>query len=138
MKSIVTSTQISQWFTSTSRDAQELLPHLIRKLILSTLPIDKLPYLGIAAGDDIRGRGYDGQVHSATEHPIVPHGISVWEMGTGESPETKFKEDYTKRTRDPQGPTTPPFHGAGALINRIQGRLEMNAMAVLHQAAPTT
>lgn len=100
MRQLVTSTRIDQWFTSASRDAQELLPHLVRRLILATVPIDKLKLIEIAAGDELRRRGYDGQVNSATIHPFVPEGISIWEMGTG-APADKFRKDYGKRTNTP-------------------------------------
>ena len=37
MRQIVTATEIDKWFESTSRDAQELLPHLVRKRIPITV-----------------------------------------------------------------------------------------------------
>src|SRR5438445_288829 len=110
MRQIVKSTQLGQWFTSASRDAQELLPHLVRRLSLSTVPMQDLKQLSIAVGDEIGRRGYDGQILSTATHPFVPMGMSVWEMGTGD-PERKFADDYKRRTAEPGGidPATTTF-----------------------------
>ena len=56
--------------------------------------------LGIAAGDEIRRRGYDGQIHFVGTHPFIPQGVSVWEMGTGD-PKDKFNTDYKNRSEQP-------------------------------------
>jgi hypothetical protein len=102
MRQIVDSTQINQWFVSTRRDAQEMLPHLVRKLIAATVEPQALLSLKVPAGDDVGRAGYDGQVETVTGNAYVPTGVSVWEMGTGD-PEQKAEEDYAKRTRDPRG-----------------------------------
>jgi len=47
MRQLVDSTQIDQWFTSLRRDAQEVLPHLIRRLILETVSPDQLEFIRI-------------------------------------------------------------------------------------------
>jgi hypothetical protein len=108
MRQIINATQIDQWFISTRRDAQELLPHLVRKLIVETVSFEALKTIRIPVEDQIGCPGYDGVVETTAEHPYVPMGLSVWEWGTG-NPLEKFKEDYSKRTKKPKGvdpPTT--------------------------------
>ena len=102
MRRIIDATRLDDWFTSTRRDAQELLPDLIRRLITATIPIDALLQLRIPVGDQIGTPGYDGQVQTVSIHPHVPMGQSVWEMGVGD-PKKKADEDYTKRIRNPRG-----------------------------------
>jgi hypothetical protein len=46
MRQLVTSQQIDQWFVSTSRNAQSLLPHLVRRLINAT--VDEKGHIGPA------------------------------------------------------------------------------------------
>jgi hypothetical protein len=102
MRQIIDSTQIDQWFVSARRDAQETLPHLVRKLISGTVDPQALVSLRIPVGDDIRRPGYDGRVETTAAHPFVPEGQSVWEMGTGE-PGDKAEKDYRSRCEKPQG-----------------------------------
>jgi len=102
MRQIVDSTQIDQWFISTRRDAQEMLPHLVRKLIAATVDPPALLSLRIPVGDDVGRPGYDGQVDTTAGNAFVPQGPSVWEMGTGE-PEKKANEDYASRCRNLRG-----------------------------------
>jgi hypothetical protein len=100
MRQIVTATQIDNWFGSTSRDAQELLPHLVRKLITNTVDSKDLIAIRIPVGDQVNLPGYDGTVVAATRHLYVPEEKSVWEMGTGD-PRQKVNAVYNSRSRDP-------------------------------------
>ena len=101
MRQIINATQIDEWFVSKRRDAQELLPHLVRKLIVETVSLEELKSIRIPVGDQIGRPGYDGVVETIAEHPYVAMGLSVWEMGTGD-PVEKFKDDYEKRTKSEQ------------------------------------
>lgn len=100
MRQIVDATGLDGWFISTRRDAQEMLPHLVRQLVMETLPLSALARIRFPAGDQVGLPGYDGVVETTVEHPFVPHGISVWEMGTGPA-EEKLADDYRKRTGKP-------------------------------------
>jgi len=100
MRSIIHSIQIDDYFNSTRRDAQELLPHLVRKLLFATLDLESLKLCRIPVGDDIGRPGYDGRVETLIGTNFVPIGPSVWEMGTGD-PKKKAEEDYGKRTSNP-------------------------------------
>ena len=100
MRSIVDSTQIDEYFNSTRRDAQELLPRLIRKLVFATLDSKSLVTCRIPVGDDIGRPGYDGRIEAVEGNSFVPIGVSVWEMGTS-NPCSKAEKDYNKRTQNP-------------------------------------
>lgn len=102
MRYIISSTQIDKYFNSTRRDAQELLPHLVRKLIFATLDVESLVNCRIPAGDDISRPGYDGRIEAVKGNNFVPTGLSVWEMGTGK-PRDKADCDYNERTKKPRG-----------------------------------
>ncbi|NQT20244.1 MAG: hypothetical protein HQ592_11110 [Planctomycetes bacterium] len=102
MGRIIDATQIDQWFVSTRRDAQELLPDLVRRLIIETVRMEQLVAIRIPVGDQINLPGYDGKVETTASHPHVPKGVSVWEMGTGE-PQDKANSDYSNRTDNPKG-----------------------------------
>lgn len=121
MRHLIDSTRIDQFFNSTRRDAQELLPHLIRKLILATIPPDRIAAIRIPVGDAVGHPGFDGRVAITTTSPFVPSGTSIWEMGTGD-PEPKAKKDYASRVADPLGlvPSTTSFVFVGP--HRWDGR----------------
>jgi hypothetical protein len=102
MRQILESTAIDQWFVSARREAQDLLPHAIRRLIAATVNLPSIRKLRIPVGDEVGRPGYDGVVEISVSHPYVPTGSSVWEMGTGE-PQAKANEDYRNRTDDPKG-----------------------------------
>lgn len=103
MRHIINSTQLARGFTSVSRDSQELLPHLVRRLIAATVPVGALSRFIVPSGDDIRRHGFDGSIDTKEGNPFVPSGQSVWEFGVGDDPETKFKKDYEARVKDPKG-----------------------------------
>src|SRR5688572_22758745 len=100
MRHLIDSTRIDEWFIGTRRDAQELLPHVVRKLITATVDPANLKALRIPVGDAIGRPGYDGRVESVGGNAYVPDGQSIWEMGTGDA-EPKANADYKSRTDDP-------------------------------------
>ncbi|MBX3357311.1 MAG: hypothetical protein KF745_02675 [Phycisphaeraceae bacterium] len=110
-RQLVTSLDLAAYFVSTRRDAQELLPLVVRRLIVATTIPGTLGSLTIPAGDDIRLTGWDGRVESASRHPYIPTGASAWEMGVGQDPELKADSDFKKRTAAPAGvdPTATTF-----------------------------
>jgi hypothetical protein len=47
--------------------------------------------------------GYDGNVEATRCTPLVPHGLSVWEMGVGKDRAEKASSDHRNRTEDSLG-----------------------------------
>ena len=93
----VTANDINQWSNSNTREAQEILPLLIRKLILATAEPD---YINMPSGDSILIGGWDGIVKVKKGNPFVPNGKSVWEFGTNRGIKQKAEGDYAKRTEE--------------------------------------
>jgi len=91
----VTANQIECW--AKTRQSQEELPLLIRKLISAT---NKLSELSMPGGDSIYRPGWDGKVTSSNTSAWVPEGKSVWEMGCNSGITTKANSDFNKRTKE--------------------------------------
>lgn len=100
MLRLIDSTQLNIWFVSSRRDAQGLLPHLIRRLMLGTNRLESFTELRIPVRDEVGRPGYDGRVCFDGKHPFVPTGQSVWEMSCGD-PLTKANANYASRSKDP-------------------------------------
>lgn len=129
-RQLIDSTAISQWFIGRRRDAQELLPHLVRKLIASTVRAGAIISLRIPVGDDVTRRGFDGFVETKNSTPQVPEGVSVWEMGTNEDVKQKADGDFVARMSDASRDKTfifvtpHPWDGKSAWVTerRAEGR----------------
>jgi len=89
-----TADALEHW--SESREAQEKLPDLIRRL----LAVEKVQYLSMPAGTSINQPGVDGRVIFHGTHPFIPDGESVWEIGCSRDAGKKANEDYGKRTAE--------------------------------------
>jgi hypothetical protein len=79
------------------RDSQAAIPELICLLVkeLPDLTMCRIPY-----GDSINQPGWDGLVETENGfRQFVPKKKSFWEIGTGENPQNKATNDFTKRTR---------------------------------------
>lgn len=96
---LVDATDLTVW--ANRRDAQEHLPHLVRRLILTTA--DGITRLQFRAGDGVLLPGWDGIAEVQTGNAFVPDGLSVWEMGTDRSVRSKAQDDYDKRSENPLG-----------------------------------
>ena len=98
MRSFVTSGMIAQRLCSPSRDGQELLPHLVEKLITASIPLASIREQRFPHGDAIYLHGSDGvlAIDDDVEHPYIPGGLSLWEMGTSMDPKSKADEDFSK------------------------------------------
>jgi len=98
MRNLITATQIDAFFQGRSRDAQELLPHLIRRLVLGSVPKGDLKECRIPGDDEIWQPGYDGII--VLENPSLPlaQGRMCVEMGVG-SPKDKAQADYRNRSK---------------------------------------
>lgn len=90
----ITATQIEQW--ADTRDAQGILPILIRRLISVTTTITALSMPG---GDSVSSSGWDGIVQADKGNIWVPDGASFWEMGCSSDIITKARSDLRKRNQ---------------------------------------
>lgn len=95
----VNATDIANW--ASRRIAQQLVPQLLRRLILVTC--NSLSRIEFPAHEAVQIGGWDGIVEDAKETPFVPAGNSVWEIGTNSSVKRKADDDYEKRTQNPLG-----------------------------------
>jgi hypothetical protein len=88
--------------------ARELLPHLVRRLLVASPGVTAV---SVRAGDAIGLKGYDGRVEASAASPFVPEGRSVWEVGTGQDPRHKAQRDLRTRTNTPEDvdPSTTTF-----------------------------
>ncbi len=96
MNPLLSATALVQW--ADQRRSQDMLPLLIRRLILATVNPIKINF---AAGDSVNRPGYDGFLQTTEGGLLVPAGQSVWEMGCNQNPITKANKDYLTRTSDP-------------------------------------
>ena len=86
------------------REAQSVLPRIIRRLIRATG--SGVTKLHVRADEGVQLSGWDGIVHADEGSPYVPAGASGWEMSVAMRPKTEADKNWTKRTQDP-APLTP-------------------------------
>jgi excisionase family DNA binding protein len=103
---LVDASYLHEW--GARRDAQEMLPRLVRRLLAAT---PGATGLSVRAGEGVALGGWDGQVEISQGTPWVPAGESRWEFGAGGRPKEKAQADYDKRTSNPLGtePSTATF-----------------------------
>lgn len=97
----ITAFDLENWTNSEPRRAQELLPLLIRKLIVAVT--SEIISFNFPSGNSIQYSGYDGTLDVANGNRFIPQGYSVWEFGTDENILSKFNGDYEKRTETSLG-----------------------------------
>jgi hypothetical protein len=104
---LVDATDLNSW--SHRREAQSLLPRVIRRLIHATS--ERVERLGFPADEGVQLGGYDGIVRVSEANAFIPEGISAWELGTNRDVKAKADKDYKKRCDDPLGldPTETSF-----------------------------
>jgi hypothetical protein len=90
----VSASMLQEW--ASSREAQGLLPVVIRRLIRASAPDSVLDFPG---GDSVSSHGWDGEVQSANASPWVPAGASCWELSCQKTAKKKADSDFAKRTR---------------------------------------
>lgn len=92
----ITSTELENW--GKTRESQEKLPLLLRKLITNSIDGKYLVNINIPCGDSIWKPGVDGKVQTL-EHSILGEaGIYYVECGQSNDCITKFKNDLLKRS----------------------------------------
>ena len=93
------SSEIVNW---TDRpDAHHVLPELVRRLILATIPLPE--FLDMPSGSSVRMPGWDGLLSATEENTWVSNGASAWELSCEKSPKGKADRDFEKRKKNPQG-----------------------------------
>lgn len=96
---LVEEKDITCW--ANQRNAQSLLPKLIRRLIIAT--VTRLNRLHFPSGDGVQFEGWDGIVDGKEGLPFVPDGVSCWECSTQKDVNGKADSDYEKRSKNPHG-----------------------------------
>jgi hypothetical protein len=96
----ITVGEIKNWPNKNSRHCQEVLPELIRRLILSST-VNCLNELDFPSGDGIATGGWDGHLKTSIKTPFFSDGHSGWEIGSNKSAKSKADDDYLKRTANP-------------------------------------
>ncbi|MFA6377756.1 MAG: hypothetical protein WCW63_03930, partial [Acholeplasmataceae bacterium] len=87
---MIESNKLADLFKDNPRRGQEILPELIKKLIIASANT-KLSSLRFPSGDSIWTPGFDGYVTDITiEDKYLPLGNSVWECGTSRDYKTKI------------------------------------------------
>ena len=98
---MITRDQLGSWADTPESKAN--FPHLISRLIRATTAKDTK--VNIPWGSATYIGGWDGIVDSKEKTRYVPEGISLWELGTNQDPQSKANADYEKRTKEPLGYT---------------------------------
>ncbi|MHB8637984.1 MAG: hypothetical protein ACYC96_16110 [Fimbriimonadaceae bacterium] len=96
-ESLVTADELEQ-FAATSNVAAELLPELLRRLVLSS--VAGFTDIRFNVGKAIYVKGWDGYVDCTGAKGFVPPGKSGWEVSVQNKPEAKASEDYAKRVQE--------------------------------------
>lgn len=96
---LVDQTELARW--ADSREAPGDLPRLIRRLILETG--HGVVQLGFPGGEGIATGSWDGTARATEPTAFIPAGLSLWELSTNSSANTKADKDYIKRITTPDG-----------------------------------
>ena len=96
---LVDATNLAFW--ANRRDAQALLPRLVRRLIHAT--VDHPQRICFRAGEGVQIGGWDGIVEIEQGNEFVPDGLSAWELSVEKKVKAKADSDYKKRCADPFG-----------------------------------
>lgn len=92
----ITRQKIESYVDNNKQKCRGLIPELVYTLIATTANKDYLEKFYLPYGDDICLKGFDGIVSYNQNHPYIPKGLSVWEIGTNKDPKRKFDEDFSK------------------------------------------
>ena len=94
MKLFVSADSLRNW--AEKLEARSVLPHLLRRLVLSTAT--GITELDFPAYESIQRPGFDGVVFCAEGNAWLPSGRSVWELSTEDGVRGKAQSDFDKRT----------------------------------------
>lgn len=101
MISLITATTLDDWAKKEPKKAQEILPQLLIRLILSTT--QNIDNFNFPIEKGIQFSGYDGVLVSGEKTAFFPAGKTVWEFGTNNDALGKFNSDIEKRHKNPLG-----------------------------------
>lgn len=96
---LIDAADLAAWPTQNRRDAEQTFPELIRRLLVATPGVTGV---SVRAGDGISAPGWDGRATSAGAS-FLPAGALRLELGTGETPGEKARDDYAKRRDERRG-----------------------------------
>ena len=94
---LVDASQLGQWADTESRDAQDTMPELIRRLLSHTRGTTAI---SMRAGDGVLLSGWDGEADS-TGAAFLPAGRLRFEIGVGQQPKRKADQDWENRRDAP-------------------------------------
>lgn len=94
---LVDASQLEQWAKAASRDAQQTLPELVRRLLSHTPGVTAI---SLRAGDGVALSGWDGEAHS-NGASFLPAGELRFEIGAGEQSKRKADTDWSHRRDTP-------------------------------------
>ena len=92
----ITKQKIENYVDNNEQECRGLIPEFVYTLIATTANKDYLEKFYLPYGDDVSLKGFDGIVSYNQNHPYIPKGLSVWEIGTNKDPKRKFDEDFSK------------------------------------------
>lgn len=95
---LVTVNDIKNWTETNKRRAEEILPLLVKKLILASC---KPKAINFPSGDNVVGGEWDGMLEIDEGNEFIPSGKSGWEFGTNSNVKKKADDDYSKRLKNP-------------------------------------
>jgi hypothetical protein len=102
---LVNATDLDAYAEQRPREAQKLLPRLVRRLLANTTGVTGVP---VWTDSSIGMTGYDGQAHGGAGTsfvPAVPRGAGARDE---QRPRKKAQDDYCRRMNDPMGITPSP------------------------------
>lgn len=86
---------IENWAKTVPAKAE--FPELVLRLVQASIPSCQNK-VDIPIGSSTYMGGWDGWVDTKEGTTYIPQGLSGWEFGTDDSPQTKANHDYTTRT----------------------------------------
>lgn len=92
----ITKQKIESYVNNNQHECSGLIPEFVYTLIATTASKDYLEKFYLPYGDDVSLKGFGGIVSYSQNHPYIPKGLSVWEIGTNKDPKRKFDEDFSK------------------------------------------
>jgi len=89
----INATDLTAW--ADRRDAQGVLPQLIRRLVTGT--VDGIEKIAFRSREGVQLGGWDGMVIVRAGNAFVPDGASYWELSTRKKVKQKADTDYRER-----------------------------------------
>lgn len=94
----VTANDIRRWTETEKRQAEAILPQLVKRLALASCNPKSIDF---PSGDNVAVGGWDGLLYVEKGNRFIPSGWSGWEFGTNSAVKKKADSDFSKRTRNP-------------------------------------